>query len=171
MNTDHASVVIDLDFTNTSRGKGIFRSPPNAHNDLTYTRLIKNSITKSIFSCIKQNNKTDLEIALFEARIKLEEELYSLETKTPTWNTHTRQNTLRHTIAHLLSNEPTNETLINRELTINKPNLLEFILQKMKEDTIIFSKRSEHDHFIQDNTLKETLQDLISKPESDNTQV
>ena len=41
MNTDHASVVIDLDFTNTSRGKGIFRSPPNAHNDLTYTRLIK----------------------------------------------------------------------------------------------------------------------------------
>ena len=94
MNTDHASVVIDLDFTNTSRGKGIFRSPPNAHNDLTYTRLIKNSIKKSIFSCIKQNNKTDLEIALFEARIKLEEELYSLETKTPTWNTHSRQNTL-----------------------------------------------------------------------------
>ena len=37
----------------------------------------------------------------------------------------------------------------------------------MKEDTIIFSKRSKHDHFTQDNKLKETLQDLISEPESD----
>ena len=108
MNTDHASAVIDLDFTNTSRGKGIFRSPPNAHNDLTYTRLIKNSIQKSIFSCIKQNNKADLEIALFEASIKLEEELYSLETKTPTWNTHSRQNTLLHYCT--MSSQSTNQT-------------------------------------------------------------
>ena len=37
----------------------------------------------------------------------------------------------------------------------------------MKEDTIIFSKRSKHDHFTQDNKLKETLQDLISEPETD----
>ena len=37
----------------------------------------------------------------------------------------------------------------------------------MKEDTIIFSKRSKHDHYTQDNKLKETLQDLISVPKSD----
>ena len=120
-NTDHATVVIDLDFTNTSHGKGTFRSPPNAHNDPTYIRLIKNTIKTAIYSCIKPNINTDLEIGLFEARIKLEEELHSLETKVPNWNTHTRQNTLRHTIAHLLSNEPTNSTLIDRDLTISKP--------------------------------------------------
>ena len=97
----------------------------------------------------------------------LEEELHQIETKIPNWNTQSRQNTLRHTIAHLLSNEPTNSILIDRDLTISKPNLLEFILQKMKEDTIIYAKRTKNDHFNEDTMLKEKLQDLISDIESD----
>ena len=130
LNTDHATVVIDLDFTNTSCGKGTFRSPPNAHNDPTYTRLIKNTIKTAIYSCIKPDKNTDLEIGLLETRIMLEEELHQIETTIPNWNTQSRQNTLRHTIAHLLSNEPTKSTLTDRDLTISKPNDLEFILQK-----------------------------------------
>ena len=52
-------------------------------------------------------------------------------------------------------------------LTISKPNLFEFILQKMKEDTIIYAKRTNTGHFNEDTLLKEKLQDLISDPESD----
>ena len=141
LNTDHATLVVDLDFTSSTRGKGTFRSPPNAHNDPIYTRLIKNTIKTAIYSCIKPNIKTDLEIGLLESRIQLEEELHQIETVIPNWNTTIRQNTLRHTIANLLSNEPSNSTLIDRDLTISKPNLLEFILQKMKEETITFSKK------------------------------
>ena len=108
-----------------------------------------------------------MEIGLFEARIKLQEELYSLQTKAPHWNTQNRQNTLQHTIAQLMSMEPTNEALINRPLSISKPQLLEFILLKIKDDTIVYSSR-EKAHL--NNTaaeLKDTLQKLISEPESD----
>ena len=118
INTDHSSTILDIDFTNTPRGKGIFRCPPNAHNDIAYQKLIKNSIKKALFSCIVPTIQTEVEIGLFEARIKLDEELYSLQTKTPHWNTSTRQNTL----------EPTNEALLSRQLSISKPQLLKFIL-------------------------------------------
>jgi exonuclease III len=167
LNADHSSIIIDLDFTNTTQGKGIFRCPPNAHKDKHYMKLIKNSIKRAIYTCIESAPGTELEIGLLEARIKLEEELSSLQNKTPHWNTQNRQNTLQHTIGHLLSNEPTNETLIERPLTIDKPNLLEFILLKIKEDTIIYSKRTKHTHITQDTELKQTLQELISEPESD----
>lgn len=123
-NTDHSSVILDIDLTQTPKGKGIFRCPPNAHNDIHYQKLIKNSIKRAIFSCVVPSKQTELEIGLFETRIKLEEELHSLQTKTPHWNTQTRQNTLHYTIAHLLSLEPTNEELIDRPLLISKPQLV-----------------------------------------------
>ena len=91
--------------------------------DISYQRLIKNSIKKSIFSCLSKTIKNDLECALFETRIKLEEEIKSLEDKVPSWNTQERQNTLQLTIAFLLSNEPTNEELINRPLELSKPQI------------------------------------------------
>ena len=166
-NTDHSSVLLEVDITNTSQGKGIFRCPPNAHSDISYQRLIKNSIKKSIFSCLTKTFKNDLECALFESRIKLEEELRSLQDKVPDWNTRKRQNTLQLTIAILLSNEPTNEEMINRPLEISKPQLLEFILHNMKADTIVFSKREKFEHTKTQNVLKATLQELISEPESE----
>ena len=167
MNTDHATIVIDLDFTSSSREKGTFQSPPNAHNDPIYTRLIKNTIKTAIYSCIKPDKNTDLEIGLLESRIMLEEELHQIETTIPNWNTKTRQNTLRHTIAHLLSNELTNAILIDRDLTISKPNLLEFILQKMKEDNNLLQKNKNKNNFKEGTRLKEKLQDLISDNETD----
>ena len=167
INTDHSSTILDIDFTNTLRGKGIFRCPPNAHNDITYQKLIKNSIKKALYSCIVPSTKTEVEIGLFEARIKLEEELYSLQTKTPHWNTKTRQDTLEHTIAQLMSLEPTNEALLSRQLSISKPQLLEFILLKIKEDTITYSSRESARYKNAEVELKSTLQELISEPESD----
>ena len=35
-NTDHSSILIEIDVTNTSRGNGTFRCPPNAHTDPSY---------------------------------------------------------------------------------------------------------------------------------------
>ena len=166
LNTDHSSTIIDIDLTNTPRGKGIFRCPPNAHNDIAYQKLIKNSIKRAIFGCVIPSKQSDLELGLFEARIKLEEELHSLQTKTPLWNTQIRQNSLQHTIALLLSQEPTNEALLNRPLTISKPQLLEFILMKMKDDTIVYSSRENATHNNTIHELKNTLQELISEPES-----
>ena len=166
INTDHATLVIDIDTTNTCKGKGTFRSPPNAHNDPIYVKLIKNTIKRALYSCLVKNQRTDLEIALLESRIKLEEELYSLETKVPSWNTYQRQNSLKLTISILLSNEPTNEILVNRDTTISKPNLLEFILQKMKDDTIIFARNQKKTNTKTSSELKETLQSLLSEPES-----
>ena len=165
INTDHSTQLLDLDFTNTTQGKGIFRCPPNAHKNPIYSRLIKNTIKKTIYECITPNQKTNLEIALLDTRIKLEEELYSLETKVPSWNTQTRQNTLNFSIAQLLSLEPTNASLLERDLTITKPNLLEYVLQKMKEETIIFSKNDKIDTIQQTTELKARLQDLLSDPE------
>ena len=63
--------------------------------------------------------------------------------------------------------EPTNEALINRPLSISKPQLLEFILLKIKEDTIIYSSRKKAHLNNTEIELKNTLQELISEPESD----
>ena len=166
-NTDHSSTIIDIDLTSTPRGKGIFRCPPNAHNDILYQQLIKNSIKRALFSCVVPTKQLSLEIGLFEARIKLEEELHSLKTKAPHWNTQNRQNTLQHTIAQLMSQEPTNEALLSRPLSISKPQILEFILLKIKDDTIVYSSRENTKHNNTEVELKTTLQQLISEPESD----
>ena len=158
-------ILLEIDVTNTGRGNGTFRCPPNAHNDPSYQRLIRNSIKKSIFASVTNSQENSFQCGLFEARIKLEEELFSIQNKTPNWNTLHRQNALAHTIAILMSNEPTNEELINRPLSISKPQLLEFILHNMKNDTIIYSKREKKQSHDSQNVLKLKLQELISEPE------
>ena len=97
----------------------------------------KNSIKKAVFSCVVPTKKLALEIGLFEARIKLEEELYSIQTKAPNWNTQNRQNSLQHTIALLMSQEPTNETLLSRPLSISKPQVIEFVLLRTPPTTTL----------------------------------
>ena len=66
-----------------------------------------------------------------------------------------------------MSMEPTNEVRINRPLTISKPQLLEFILLKIKDDTIIYSSREKAHLNNTEIELKNTLQELLSEPESD----
>ena len=161
-NTDHSTISLEIDVTNSIRGKGIFRCPPNIHNNIDYQILIKNTIKKAIFSSIEKTQKTNVQEALFDTRIKLYEEYKSLHMKVPNWNTTDRKNTLEYTMNLLLSNEPTNEELLQNTLTISKPALLEYILLQMKTDTIAYTKNTKR---VQDNTenvLKDELQTLIS---------
>ena len=162
-NTDHSTIALEIDITNSTKGKGLFRCPPHLHQNIDYQILIKNTIKKAIFSCTAKTQKINLQEALFDTRIKLYEEYMSLHTKTPNWNTQDRKDTLEYTMNLLLSQEPTNEQLLENNLTINKAALLEYILLQMKTDTIEFMKRS---HKVEQNiekTLREELQTLIEE--------
>ena len=166
-NTDHSTILIDIDITNSKIGKGIFRCPPNIHNKTDYQILIKNSITKSIFSCLEKTQKILLQEALFDTRIKLYEEYVSLHTKVPNWNTDIRKKSLEYTLNILLSLEPSNKELLENTLTISKPALLEYVLQQMKTDTITYTKNHNTAQNNAENELKEELQTLLSEVNSD----
>ena len=162
-NTDHSTISLEIDITNSEIGKGVFRCPPNIHQNLNYQILMKNTIKKAIFSSLEKTDKTQLQEALFDTRIKLYEEYMSLHTKVPNWNTQARKKTLEYTMNLLLSNEPTNEDLLQNTLTISKSALLEYVLLQMKTDTMAYTKNYK---LIQDNAerdLKQELQTLISE--------
>ena len=167
-NTDHSTIALEIDITNSKKGKGIFRCPPLLHKNTDYQILIKNSIKKAIFSCIPKTQKIQLQEALFETRIKLYEEYMSLHTKIPNWNTQNRKDTLEFTMNTLLSLEPTNEELLAGDLTINKAALLEYVLLQMKTDTIAFMKQSKKIEHDKEQTLREELQTLIEEDIDDN---
>ena len=86
--TDHSSTFIKLDFTKSTKGDGIFRCPPDIHNDITYHRIACNTIKSTILNSITETPISNTFRALFEARLKLEEELHALETVVPTWPTN-----------------------------------------------------------------------------------
>ena len=167
-NTDHSTILLEIDITNTLKGKGIFRCPPNIHNNLDYQILIKNTIKKSIFSSLEKTQKILLQEALFDTRIKLYEEYISLHEKVPNWNTDARKKTLEYTLNLLLSHEPTNEELLENPLTISKPALLEYVLLQMKTDTIMYTKYHKRADDHTEYKLKEELQALISEEENEN---
>ena len=54
-------------------------------------------------------------MALFDARIKLEEELHSLKHKAPNWSTNNRQISIENAIGNLLSVEPITEELLDEK--------------------------------------------------------
>ena len=70
-------------------------------------------------ACTKTSTTKDslkinkLEIANVTTRIAMEEEIKALEETTLDWQTNDRLTALRYTVAALLSNEPTNEVIIN----------------------------------------------------------
>ena len=166
-NTDHSTISLEIDITNSEMGKGIFRCPPNIHNNIDYQILIKNTIKKAIFSCLEKTQKIELQEALFDTRIKLYEEYRSLYSKVPNWETQARKNTLEYTMNLLLSNEPTNDELLQNTLTISNPALLEYILLQMKTDTIAYAKYNKAALDNTEFTLKGKLQTLLSAEEND----
>ena len=161
-NTDHSTISLEIDITKSIMGKGTFRCPPNVHRNTDYQILIRNTIKKAIFSCLEKTQKIQLQEALFDTRIKLYEEYISLHTKVPDWNTQARRHTLEFTMNLLLSNEPTNEELLQNTLSISKPALLEYVLLQMKNDTIAYTKYNKIADDDYENELKEELQILIS---------
>ena len=80
-NTDHSTISLEIDITNSIMGKGTFRCPPNIHKNIDYQILIRNTIKKAIFSSLEKTQKIQLQEALFDTRIKLYEEYVSLHTQ------------------------------------------------------------------------------------------
>ena len=105
--------------------------------------------------------------ALFDTRIKLYEEYMSLHRKTPNWQTKERKTTLEYTILNLMSLEPTNEELLENELEISKPALLEYVLLQMKTNTINFIKNTKKTTENEEMKLKDELQTLITEDMDD----
>ena len=66
-----------------------------------------------------------------------------------------------------MSLEPTNEELLEKELTISKPALLEYVLLQMKTNTINYLKSHTLAQKDQENQLKEELQTLITEDMGD----
>ena len=105
-------------------------------------------------------------MALFDARIKLEEELHSLKHKAPNWSTNNRQISIENAIGNLLSVEPTNEELLDVKLMLNKPLLLEYVLSKMKAETITYEQQTKCTQDGTGDTLRTHLSTILTEPES-----
>ena len=69
-NTDHSTISLEIDITKSTQGKGIFRCPPNLHNDINYQILIRNTIKKAIFSALEKTQTIQVQEALLDTRIK-----------------------------------------------------------------------------------------------------
>ena len=133
--TDHSSLLLKLDFTQTEQGAGTFRCPPGIHSDPIYHSLAANSIKATIINAMSESNNSRILLSLLETRIHLEEELHAIHSLIPTWDTSTRVKALTNTIAILLSNEPSNEELMSENFVVTKPDLLEMVLTNLKNDT------------------------------------
>ena len=105
-------------------------------------------------------------LSLLETRIHLEEELHAIHTLIPSWNTSNRENALKHTIAVLLSNEPSNGELMNERFVVSKPNLLEMVLTNLKSDTKNFTRRAKVKIDTTFATLQSELQTILSEEDS-----
>ena len=137
--TDHYTLMLKIDFNKAEGGKCVFRCLLALHKDVDYQRLIRNAIKIILLSNVIRNPITKIELANVTTRIAMEEEIK--EETTLDWQTNDRLIALRYTVATLLSNEPINEVIINREMAVSKSTLLEMVLMMMKEETITFTKR------------------------------
>ena len=164
--TDHSSLLLKLDFTQTVQGKGTFRCPAGLHHDPVYHRLAANSIKTTIINAMEESNESKLLLSMMETRIHLEEELHAIHSLIPSWNTSNRANTLNNTIAILLSNELSNEELMNERFVVTKPNLLEMVLTNLKNDTKNFTARAKVKMDTSFATLQSELQSLLSGEDS-----
>ena len=164
--TDHSSLLLKLDFTQTIQGEGTFRCPAGIHNDPAYHRLAANSIKSTITNALEESEESKLMLSMLETRIHLEEELHAIHTLIPSWNTSNRENVLKNTIAVLLSNEPSNEELMTERFIVTKPNLLEMILSNLKNDTKNFTSRAKVRMDTSFANLQSDLQTLLSGEDS-----
>ena len=115
---------------------------------------------------MEKSEKSKLIVSLLETRIHLEEELNAIRTLIPSWNTSNRENALNHTIAILLSNEPSNGDLMSESFSISKPNLLELVLTNLKDDTQNFTKNAKVKTDFPFATLQSELQTILSEEDS-----
>ena len=169
--TDHSSLLLKLDFTHTIQGKGTFRCPAGLHNDPTYHRLAANSIKSTILRSMEVSERNQLLASMMETRIHMEEELHAIQNLIPSWNTSNRENALKHTIAILLSTEPSNEDLMRENFSIPKADLLELVLANLKVDTQIFTRNAKVKTDTTFASLQAELQSILSEEDSPESKV
>ena len=87
----------------------------------------------------------------------MEEEIQALEETTLEWQTNDRLTALHYTVATLLSNEPTNDEIMKREMAVTKSTLLETVLMTMKDETITFSNKTKRKSYKNMERLKTDL--------------
>ena len=138
--SDHAAIQVKIDLTLSKGGPGVFRCPPSIHRDITYHRLICNSIKATILENTQESDTKKLRMGLLAARIKLEEELFSLETTTLDWPTQNRKHSLECALGIILSCEPTNGELLSEPLITTYDTLLEVILSNMRDETLRYNR-------------------------------
>ena len=107
------------------------------------------------------NRQCQIEVDIIRHRQKIEAELNDKITKNDPRDIN-RINKLQMHLGMILSNEPTTECLIHRPLAVSNATLLEYILMKLKEVTLKFSKSLKYNSKRETAKLEEELNDLLS---------
>ena len=136
--TDHATLHMVLDFDKAESGPGIIRCQPSLHANKDYQTMGRDKVRLTLYECmVSQDMKCDIEKTIIYKRQALSQNIIQLRkdpNKVNDLNNHELQ------LALYLSCEPTIEELLERPMSIGKATLHEFILMKLKEATLEFSK-------------------------------
>ena len=137
--TDHSSILMTLDFDKAEGGPGIFRCKPSLHTNPEYQTIIRDEIRLAIYDCmVSPNVLCEVGKTIIKKRRVLQQELKDMEKDSAC---HNVINNHKLQLALYLSCEPTIEDLIKNPLTVSKAALHEFILMRLKEATLEYSKR------------------------------
>ena len=107
------------------------------------------------------NRQCQIEVEISRHRQKIEAELNEKITNNDPKDIN-RINKLQMHLGMILSNEPTIECLIKRPLAVSNATLHEFILMKLKEVTLSFSKTLKTNTKRETAKLEEELNDLVN---------
>ena len=136
--TDHATILMILDFDKAEGGPGIFRCKPSLHTNPEYQTLVRDEIRLAIYDCmVSPDPLIEVGRTIISKRKSLQLEIKDLE-KDPEKYADLENHKLQ--LALFLSCEPTIDDLIKRPLTVSKASLHEFILMRLKEVTLDYSK-------------------------------
>ena len=124
--------MITFDFNNSEGGPGIFRCQPRLHTNTTYQSLVRTSIRLAIYECLLTSNRqSKMEVEIIRHRQIIEAEINDKLAKNDPLDMDRIQKLQMH-LGMILSNEPT--------LAVSNATLHEFILMKLKQVTLSFSK-------------------------------
>ena len=116
----------------------------------------------SIYECLFNNNRQcQIEVDIIRHRQKIEAELNEKIPKNDPRDI-VRINKLQMHLGLILSNEPNIECLIKRHLAVSNATLHEYILRKLKEVTLKFSKTLKNNTQRETAKLEEELNDLVN---------
>ena len=145
--SDHNAIILTLDWCKTPKGPGTFKERAVLQNDPVYMKTVSYIIKHSIASYISDKiqtlvsdseNEEANKDALLEARKKLE-----------------------------TFDIPTNNTLLSEIEDHRKPNLLEFVLHKIKQFMQTFSKKKFASKLLEKYKVDNLIENLLKNADFD----